>query len=407
MNRFLTLSLCCILCACAKERPAKPTKSATAITENTATTLEAPFLRVNSSEALEGTVLLKQDTSKFFNDRFWQGIPTVTSSKGGILYAAWYSGANGEGVGNFVTVSVSTDQGITWKNNELIINPDSNLRFFDPVLWTDKYNHVILFFNKARGRIWDGKGGVWAMSLMYNAATDSIAYTQAMRLSNGVMQNKPVDTNDGSSTLFPIALWKFTGFASGVYLYQSVYNEALKRADQFFQMSVVPFAESERTYDEHQVIQLKDGYYVMLRGRYGLYYMRKGYNDIGWGPTKKFLDMTNTSSRFTLWRLKSGRIALIINNSLYTRENLTIYLSSDEMKTWSYGMLIDVRKKVTYPDMVQTPDGRINVIYDHERFIDKNIQFVSFTEKDVIQNKPENITRVLISGNALMQNLKK
>ena len=42
-------------------------------------------------------------------------------------------------------------------------------------------------------------------------------------------------------------------------------------------------------------------------------------------------------------------------------------ISDDEGETWSKGLLLDERKQVSYPDVKQTEDGSIYIVYDRER----------------------------------------
>lgn len=49
------------------------------------------------------------------------------------------------------------------------------------------------------------------------------------------------------------------------------------------------------------------------------------------------------------------------------RSHLTAYVSDDDGQSWKGGLLLDERE-CSYPDGVQTRDGRIYVIYDHQRY---------------------------------------
>ncbi|MEO2020033.1 MAG: sialidase family protein [Fuerstiella sp.] len=55
----------------------------------------------------------------------------------------------------------------------------------------------------------------------------------------------------------------------------------------------------------------------------------------------------------------------------------------DEGKTWSGGLMIDEREDVTYPDGVQADDGRIYIIYDHQRTPLGEVLLATFSEEDV------------------------
>ena len=63
------------------------------------------------------------------------------------------------------------------------------------------------------------------------------------------------------------------------------------------------------------------------------------------------------------------------------------FISDNDGKTWSGGLMLDERTGVSYPDGVQSPDGTIYIIYDYNRHTDKEILLATFTEEDVVQGK--------------------
>jgi len=69
------------------------------------------------------------------------------------------------------------------------------------------------------------------------------------------------------------------------------------------------------------------------------------------------------------------------------RSHLTAFLSKDDGRTWSGGLLLDERSGVSYPDGVQAEDGTIRIIYDYSRREAKEILMARFTEEDVLQGK--------------------
>ena len=50
--------------------------------------------------------------------------------------------------------------------------------------------------------------------------------------------------------------------------------------------------------------------------------------------------------------------------------------------------MIDEREDVTYPDGVQAEDGRIYIIYDHQRTPLGEVLLATFTEEDVRAGEP-------------------
>ena len=65
-----------------------------------------------------------------------------------------------------------------------------------------------------------------------------------------------------------------------------------------------------------------------------------------------------------------------------SRSHLTAFVSDDDGRTWTGGLLLDERAGVAYPDGVQAPDGTITVIYDRNRTGEREILTARFREED-------------------------
>lgn len=349
----------------------------------------------DSSKIVEGEILIDQWDNPLFTQRSWQGIPTIQIAKDGVLYAAWYSGQEGERLGNYVTVAISEDSGITWYQNAIVINPTvNNVRFFDPVLWEDKFGNLFLSFAKGKGSVFSADG-TWYCKI---TKTNTLKVSQPIRLAEGVMMNKPLPSVSQSKLYYPIALWNLSKTAGieGIDIYASSFSNLTKKSRAFGKTSTLNLPNTLRTFDEHQILQLTDlNYMGMIRGEDGLY-MTHSSNLGAWDVPIKFTALgPAASSRFFLGRLISGKIALVFNNS-YDRDNLKIFLSDDEGQTWGYSLMIDNRLGVSYPDLSQDASGKIYLTYDYNRYSDGKIYCVKFTENDIITNSPGNIERLTI-----------
>lgn len=62
------------------------------------------------------------------------------------------------------------------------------------------------------------------------------------------------------------------------------------------------------------------------------------------------------------------------------------FVSEDDGKSWSHGLLLDAREGVSYPDGQQANDGKIYIIYDHNRTKEQEILLTGFTESDILSN---------------------
>ena len=67
------------------------------------------------------------------------------------------------------------------------------------------------------------------------------------------------------------------------------------------------------------------------------------------------------------------------------RSHLTAFLSDDDGRTWSSGLLLDGRDAVTYPDGFEDTDKTIVITYDRNRSGEREILMARFTEEDVLR----------------------
>ncbi len=354
---------------------------------------------IPQTEPFEGEFLVKQANNPAFLNRKYQGVPSIGIDRNNNLYVAWMSGGTDEQPGNYLMVAVSVDRGSTWRQSELIINPiKSNVRYFDACFFKDKYDNLYITWSKSTGSgIWDGKGGVWYTKISY--IKDTVRTQKPFRIANGVMMNKPITTNDSKSVLFPISHWFWAGYTftnQKVYKYKADYG--VKTLQNLSIISSLPISNSIRsTADEHQFVHLLDSsYYAMIRTIDGIYYTTSK-DGIQWASCQKFTMLgATTQARYNISRLKSGNLILVMNNST-GRTNMTVYLSTDDGRTWSRGLMFDNRNQVSYPDVVQDTEGRIYISYDFDRYGVGLVNLVSMTENDIFQLNSSAIRRTLIS----------
>ena len=120
-----------------------------------------------------------------------------------------------------------------------------------------------------------------------------------------------------------------------------------------------------------------------------------------WEPQSDAFPHVN--SKCTIRRLKSGAILLIrhgqdMATATPSRRELTAFLSRDDGRSWSPGLLLDERDGVSYPDISQAPDGDIYIHYDRNRNTDSEILFARIREEDVLAQE-------LLSEQASLRNV--
>ncbi len=358
---------------------------------------------MNQGSMTPANLMFHHGIPEYLSDgRVWQGIPSVERTENGRLYAVWYSGKHGEEAGNVVIIEVSDDGGQTWTDGwGLLKHDDPMVRCFDAVPWVDPSGRLWLFWAQGVSvpcRIFDGRVGVWAVCTE-NPDDDEPIFTAPRRIANGIMMCKPTVARDGT-WLLPCALW--SNNCNPIEHHPELDDERMANVyastdegKTFARRGgvIVP----DRGFDEHMIVEKEDGTLWMLtRTHYGIgqaFSKDGGYTWENIGPSGH----TGPNSRFFIRRLQSGRLLMVnhVNPSYQTspqkwnrRNNLMAMLSDDDGLTWRGGLMLDARNDVSYPDGVEGPDGRICIIYDHERYGAREILMSVFTEEDVLMGRP-------------------
>jgi hypothetical protein len=309
--------------------------------------------------------------------RKYQGVASIERAPGGRLWASWYAGSVKEDRYNYSVASTSGDDGKTWSDLKLVIDPDGDgeLRACDPCLWLDPNGKLWLFW-------WLNEKPGWSTHVTMAITTDNPddenpVWTKPRALFPGVMLNKPTVSANGE-WLMPTAMW---------YRDEScrlIVSGDLGKTWSLRGTATVP--ENRRSCDEPMIVERRDGslWQVIRTGKFGLAESVSIDGGSTWTEAKDFLP--DASSRFFLRRLNSGNLMLVKHGPLdenVGRSRMTAYLSQDDGKTWLGGLLIDERNSAAYPDGTQAPDGTIYVTYDWRRADDKNILMAVFTEADI------------------------
>ena len=327
--------------------------------------------------------------------RLWQGIPSIEVTKKGRIYLAFYSGGTKEEIGNFVVLARS-DDGVNYTEPLAVVCREGN-RCFDPGLWIDPLGRLWLTWTQYPN---DGLYGM----ICEDPDADEPVFGEEFFIGHNVMMCKPTVLSSGE-WLFPLAVWhegmtvQFPGFGEGA-LEKGAYAYATEDNGQTFKRLGYT-ALKDRSFDEHQFLELKDGRVRMfVRTRYGI-----GAAD-SFDGGKTWTEGFDTgyggpSSRFHITRLRSGRVLLINHLNFTGRNNLTAMLSEDDGKTFPYTLLLDERSRVSYPDVKEADDGYLYITYDRERGAFKSalrdimdsareILVARITEEDILHGAVQN-----------------
>ena len=310
-------------------------------------------------------------------NRFWQGVPGMETTTNGRIFAGWVTGGDGEPrIGNYLVTVYSDDNGETWNNLFIVEASTSDSRVNDVQFWQQPDGKLAIYYCQGKnGSNFDGFTGVWQVTIDNpDDEPDEFIMDEPRRLFDGLMRNKPIVLNDGT--------WLATPNLYSNDDYTIVYeSHDLGATWQVRGMAYIPNA---RTFDETVLVEKLDGtLWMTVRTTTGqiieCYSFDKGKT---WGECQK-TNIINPAARFQIVRLSSGNL-LLINNASTSRNNLTAYLSYDDGLTWSDSMLIDAGTS-TYPDVRQTADGYIHLVWDRDRVsANAKILYTKFSENDIL-----------------------
>ncbi|UII34299.1 glycoside hydrolase [Fulvivirga ulvae] len=338
-----------------------------------------------------------------YTNRLWQGIPSIERTKEGVLWAVWYSGDVNEGTDNYVTVSMSKDDGLTWQKNAIIIEPEPGVRAFDPTIWySEKDQHLYIFWTQSY-EFWDGRGGVWYIRSP-GLKSEEDHWSTPRRIYDGVMINKPIQLLD-ERILLPVSIWG--DIYPGVHHFKPPHPEIQHKAgvnvvsttdfNKFHLESIIKVPKAIKEVDEPQLVEIdKNVIHAILRTKKGTFSSTSFDNGYNWSPLSSIDLQPTTNSRSHIKKLRSGNFLFVQNNSL-VREKLTVYLSRDKMKSWE-SLIIDERMGVSYPDVAEGENGNLYAIYDRSRSYAKEIILCRFNEKDIITGNKNGISCSIIDN---------
>lgn len=323
--------------------------------------------------ALDPPVILFNTTDNIYKEREWQGVPTIEHFIDGSLWAAWYSGGEGEGKENYVTVSMSNDKGLSWQSNVIIIDPQNDVRAFDPVIWHNPNDHKLYIFWAQSYGLWDGVGGVWYISSANPKNKES--WSAPARIYDGIMINKPM-TKGQDEIFLPISIWENiygTPYPSTDVTAKRGVNVVVTKDFVSLELrSIINLNEKLKDLDEPQFIEINDTLQTLMRTSAGIYSCFSMDEGFSWSDPAPIPVQPSSISRFHIRKNKDGSCTLIKNSSK-NRVLMTAYFFEDGLNSNYKKLVVDERGEVSYPDATEDQDGIMYIIYDYQRFAAKEI----------------------------------
>lgn len=355
------------------------------------------------------TIFKKEDIFKFNPNVPEVHAPTITETRNGYLLAAWFGGSK-EGASDVaIYASRYSLEKDMWSEPRVLVDlpgkSDQN-----PVLFTNK-DAVWLFFTSLEGNSSNSiimckksfdYGFSWAKEEIFRKRMGLWVRNRPVILDNGnialPIYDRGISPNccyvmiseDGGETWETYGpITSITGCAQGnivqlsggtLLMYMRTRSHPLH---QF--LSVTRVSKIEVSHG--QFITRKENLSI------GGFIWESQSSDRGrtWSPPVE-TNIPNPNSGISLIRLRNGNLVLAFNNTHVGRTPLNIALSTDEGKTWFYKRILEKGEgEYSYPQLIQTSDGLIHVVYTYRRITIRHAVFNEDWLKESIEVEDQGI----------------
>lgn len=340
-------------------------------------------------EGMEEQTLSTTATETYaFEDRRWNGLPTVCLTEGGRLWAGFMTGGYGEPDAlNYNAFHYSDDGGVTWSEESFVIDQkDETVNLYQPHLFMHE-GKMLLYLNNA------GQNVFTIENPDCENPSEELVISRATKVLNYNSAHRPTILSDKWDNI-----WLFSAENSSE-------NEnrifASTNGQKWEQYSTVTSTNGSRNWWEAQIVECADGTLIHMSrlengadGGMQLAYSYDGGETWTQAQANNGRPFTSFSNKSHMQRLDSGNLLLLVGCSTQARCNLTAFLSEDNGKTWPYSLSLDARDHFGdrfgcgYPEAanLQGENGEIYVVWD-ARFSYAEIACAKFTEADIRAGK--------------------
>ena len=299
----------------------------------------------------------------------WLGIPGIERTAGGRLYITWFSGGETEPAPeNAVFLNWSDDGGRTFGQPVLMAAPADGDRAFDSALWLAPTGVLWLIYNRSNRET--GRHRVWVRTCA-RPDEDAPVWSDPRHIPFDVPYsfrlNKPTVLSSGE-WLMPMT---YAHCASKEW-FAAKHRQNLQgvgmSTDQGKTWSLYGAVQAPPLASENMVVERRGGSLLMyMRTGSGFLWQSESFDKGRTWSEGAPTSVASPGSRFHLRRLPDGDWLLINSPDPTKRTGIEARLSTDEGVTWSWGLMLDERDQVSYPDATVAEDGTIYAVHDRER----------------------------------------
>ena len=313
------------------------------------------------------------DESLGEENRAWQGCPSVAVTRGGRLFAAWFTGGMFEPcINNYDVLVMSDDGGESWTSPILTVGSDRERleRNIDIQLWVTEEDYLWVMWTVSPYTVNSKPATIKTpferdyqrefprtdMMLCRDPDAETLVWERPRVLCEGFMRNKPIRTSSGR-IIAP-------AYDYGAQMYKLRYSD--DGGENFYNVEIEGKPDVN-VYDEISVYEKSPGELRFLARTSRGYYVYSDSHDGGesWSRAEEYEPAPGT--RCYMGKLRDGMTVYVRNVSNTQRTGITVMLSPDGGETFPYKMEIEDRERVSYPDVAEDERGNIYIIYDRER----------------------------------------
>ncbi len=296
------------------------------------------------------------------------------------LLCVWYSGSREGAKDVAIFMAIYNEKNGTWTIPLKLIDRETASRELkryvkkigNPMLMRDNSGKIWLFYSTVIAGGWSGS------SINYKTTTDAISWTESKKLLLSPffnlthnVKNDGINLNDGSF-IIPAYSELFNKNSSIIQVdpgHETFRIYRITAAEKIIQPVLLPLGEDKL------LIFFRNS---KKKGERFIPFMEMDLIKHRESPLR-YTELPNPDSGFDMIRTEDNSILAVINNSFNNRENLSIFLSSDNGSSWRLIKVLESSqgKEYSYPSITKSLNGFYHITYTYER---KRIKHVMFNE---------------------------